>query len=283
MVRVGDTLYLAAGTDGVFRLNNFRQSWERIEGDPLDLSLSLATDNTTLYLGTDSAIYRLNPDGEHFTRITPDNDWLNRNITVLAIEDSTIWAIRDSQLILSKDGGFLWHQIHPNGDIGIHSLAIKGNTTFVLTETHEVFYSTDGGKKWTRITKGIPNARLPAPTVVPLLFDKNTLYIGTITGVYRLVEGTDTWMSAGLDGLYTTSIVASQNTLYAGTWPNGVFRSTDGGKTWQNIGLKGVSVTTLAFFDNRLYVGSSIQGVFYTEDGRANWHPLNKGLTHIIE
>ena len=281
MARVGDTLYLGTYKDGLFRLNNRRQSWERIPGFSFS-PISLATDNTTLYVGQGAAIYRLGPDDENVTRITPlAKEWITEG---LAVEGDTIYAIRQTLLLRSKDRGNSWHQIQPpNGaDVGIHSLAVKGNTIAVFTANQEVFYSTDDGEKWTVISQGLPDTKLPTWTRAPLHFYKNTLYIGTIEGLYRLIEGTNTFISAGLDGRYVTSIVTSQNALYVGTWHTGVFRSTDGGER-QKIGPRGVSVTTLALFDNRLYVGSFIQGVFYTYDEGNSWHPLNKGLNVLRE
>lgn len=80
------------------------------------------------------------------------------------------------------------------------------------------------------------------------------------------------------------SLAASETALYACVWQEGVFRSADGGKSWRNIGLRGVNAQTLAMFDNRLYVGTwGRNGVFYTDDEGKTWHPLNQGLTHIIE
>ena len=285
MARGGDTLYLATKREGLFRLNNRLQSWEYalveifVYSDP-----SLATDNTTLYACDQKAIYRLEPDGENVTRITPLwNEWIP--VIVWAVEGDTIYATRQTQLLRSTDRGNSWHLIQPpNGaDVGIHSLAVKGNKIAVFTEHQKVVYSTDDGEKWTVITKGLPDTKLPTWTRAPLHFYKNTLYIGTIEGLYRIIEGTNTFISAGLDDRYVTSIVTSQNALYVCTWHTGVFRSTDGGESWQKIGPRGVSVTALALFDNRIYVGSFIRGVFYTDDGGANWHPLNKGLTQFLE
>lgn len=282
MARVEDTLYLATEKDGVFRLNNRSQSWERPLEGFYTVKPALATDNTTLYVSDGGAIYRVEPDGKTVTRITPQGiEWVPA--IVWAVEGDTIYATRQTRLIRSKDGGNEWHEIQPNGDdVSIHSLAVKGTKIFLLTEHREIVYSTDDGENWSVVTKGFPDTKLPIPTRAPLHFYRNSLYIGTIEGLYRLIEGTSTIRFAGLDGRYTTSIVTSQNALYIGTWPTGVFRSTNGGETWQNIGLKGIGVTTLAMVGNRLYVGSFNTGVFYTEDEGNTWHPLNKGLTRII-
>ena len=275
---VGGTLYLAADEDGVFKLNNKSQSWEWID---LLYAQSLAGKDATLYVGEWAGIYRLEADGSSFTRITKEYDeWVNRPVRALAVEGDTIYAIRNRTLVRSTNRGLRWHEIRtrPWHDFQrLMSLAVQGDTIYILTERQGVFRSVDRGDSWTPI-KGLPDQPSGLLFNLPLLLDKNTLYIGTFTGIYRLPTGASTVTPAGLDNQYIISLDASRNALYTATAENGIFRSDDGGETWHSIGLKGTTGRTLAVFENRLYVGTNHEGIFYTADEGHTWHPLNKEL-----
>ena len=288
---VRSTLYLAAAWDGLFRFNTRSLSWEPILS-PSDIAYSLAVDDTTLYVGTHSGIYRQKIDGGDFARITHYDQGVNQSVEALAVNGNTITTIRRGRLLRSTDGGNVWHQIDTSEDNYqtiihpiIRSLAVNGDTIYIFTTSLDfynlrVLGSVDGGLKWTAIN-GLPNKGIPDLNP-PLIISQNTLYIGTSRGIYRLIVGTTKAIPTGLYDRNVTSLVASPTTLYAGTWKGGVFRSDDGGNLWKNIGLEGVYISTLAFFENRLYVGTWFDGLFYTDDEGETWHPLNKGLNHLI-
>ena len=67
------------------------------------------------------------------------------------------------------------------------SIAVKGDQILVYMITG-VYRSLDGGKQWYAIN-GLPEepSDLRHPSI---LFDKNSVYIGTRTGLYRVTEGT---------------------------------------------------------------------------------------------
>lgn len=283
---VRGTLFLAGAEDSVFRLNNKTQSWERIPIGWVEAH-SLAVDDTTLYVGTDSGgrgtnIYRLENDGKTFTKITPQG--VSSNGLVLAADGNTIYASWDNgQIFRSKDRGENWHPL-TNWEGALQrgawfreytsSITVQGNAIYVATPATAVFGSVDGGLKWNALTKGIPTS-----LVLDLQLYQNTLYAATTQGIYRLALGTTSFQPTGLSGISVNSLVASSTTLYAGSWLNGVFRSHDGGTHWEYIGLGGIKVSTLAVFENRLYVGTySSDGLFYTDDRGKTWHPLNNGL-----
>ncbi len=289
---VRGTLYVAAYSDTVLRFNNKKRSWERTLID-WEEAHSLAVDDTTLYVGTDSVsrgtnIYRLENDGETFTKITPQGE-LSRGVA-MAVDGNTLYAsFDDGHIFRSLDSGDTWHQLtsweggRERGAWTLEyksSIAVKENAIYVATPYTGVFGSVNGGLKWNALTI-MEDAPL---LVLDLLLSQNTLYAATTKGVYRLTVGTTSFQPAGLNDISVNSLVASPTALYAGSWENGVYRSRDGGKNWQHIGQNGIKVSTLALFENRLYVGAfSSQGLFYTDDDGASWHPLNKGLIQLLE
>ena len=97
--------------------------------------------------------------------------------------------------------------------------------------------STDGGDTFTPRRQG-----LAAAEVTAILFDPSTpllVYAGTLQGIFRSIDGGNTWSPSGLDDLWIEQIVADParpGTLFAGTWyGGGLYRSTDGGDTWTNL------------------------------------------------
>lgn len=96
--------------------------------------------------------------------------------------------------------------------------------------------SSDGGATFQPRRTGLASAWTTA-----LAFDPHVpslIYAGSLQGVFRSMDGGNTWAPAGLDTYWIRSIVpdpANPGTLYAGTYfGGGIFRSTDGGDTWSS-------------------------------------------------
>ena len=280
MVVFQGTLYLAGGEDGFFRLNTQKLSWELLPR--FVIAESLALNGGRLYIGSWGEINLLtqwNPPTLIKLSITQPQDKFPEPVEAVAIVNNMIYAIEGNQFFRSEDGGFHWHQINITGFVdekNITSMEVNRNTIYVFANPQGVFRSLDGGNSWIAINQGLPDRLLTNP---PLIFNQNTVYIGTPEGVYRLPKDTTTWMPTGLPHLSVHALVVTDNRLYAAVSEVGVFRSDDGGKNWRHIGLEGIRVATLTVVGNRLFVGVwDRKGVFYTDDDGASWHPLNKGL-----
>lgn len=278
LASAGGTLYLGNRRGGVLQFNHKTESWEYMEF-PEYFAFSLAVDDTTLYVGGVAGIYRLEPDGETFTEIgTPGLP--TQIVRALAVEGDTIYAIFDKKLGHSTNDGLSWDEVDTrpwHDSQRIMDVVVEGNIHCVFTERQGVFLSLDGGERWTAI-KGVPDLESNLFFYPTLLLDKNTVYIGTTTGVYRFPHGTTTAIPAGLHDWFIISLEMFRTALYAGSFKNGLFRSYDGGKSWQNLGFVGERISAIAHSDNRLYVGIWNKGVFYSKDKGNTWFPLNKGL-----
>lgn len=113
---VRGTLYVAAYSDSFLRFNNDTRSWERIFDDLWKQAHSLAVDDTTLYVGTETDIYRLENDGETFTKITPQGV-LSKGIA-MAVDGNTLTASwDDGQIFRTEDRG-TW------GAVGHHNATL---------------------------------------------------------------------------------------------------------------------------------------------------------------
>ena len=127
-----------------------------------------------------------------------------------------------------------------------------------------------------------------------------TLYAGTAHGLYKSLDGGETWTlsSAGLPNERVQTIAidpTNSQTLYLGTiTPNGVqsvgvFKSVDGAATWNpvNVGLidpltlaEPVDIEALAIDPSNpstILAGSRFSEIYKSEDGAATWTPVTLG------
>src|SRR6185369_14012021 len=110
------------------------------------------------------------------------------------------------------------------------------------------------------------------------------------SGVFKSINGGDTWVQKGLDGLTIRALVrdpAGVGTLYAGVENSagaasgGVFSSVNGGDTWVALddGLTNKTVQALALDGSTLYAGTAGGGVFKWNG--VIWTQVNTGLTAL--
>ncbi|CAN5364943.1 hypothetical protein BH11BAC1_BH11BAC1_15080 [soil metagenome] len=181
----------------VHRTNNGGMSWETISPD----------------LTRNDASKQLQSGGP----ITPDNTGAEIYCTVYAFAESpakqgVLWAGSDDGLIhLSTDDGKSWSDVTPKDlppwstvsiiepshfDAGTCFFAAH---RFRLDDTRPYIYrTTDYGKTWTMITKGLP-ANVYTRCVREDPNRKELLYAGTETGAYISFNNGDAWQSMQLN------------------------------------------------------------------------------------
>ncbi|HKN33656.1 MAG TPA: hypothetical protein VJX16_10490 [Terriglobales bacterium] len=156
-------------------------------------------------------------------------------------------------------GGLKWRLIGPfRGGRVVAVAGVPGDsTTFYFGAVNGgVWKTSDAGVAWTPIFDSQPVASIGALAVAPS--DPKTIYVGTGesdirsslsfgTGVYKSVDGGQTWLHIGLEDTRHISriVVDPQNaaTVYVGALghvygPNdqrGVYKSTDGGSHWTRV------------------------------------------------
>lgn len=249
------------------------------------------------FLGTaDGQIFVSDDAGEHWKRIVPG---LNRRSVVV---DNLIFDPRDPDtlyagtwelksdrgwLFRTQDGGRTWEEI----SLGHYARAIRAvavapsNPEVIAAGISEgVIVTLDGGKNWTRITRGYRSLYY----IESLAFDprdENTLYAGTRRLAWKTSDLGKKWepIHKGMifDSHVMSLLVAPRNPdlLYASAC-TGVYRSENRGLEWTKLenGLPKVARRTrMLRLDpsdpNTIYAGTT-EGLFVSHNGGISWRQL---------
>jgi len=180
----------------------------------------------------------------------------------LTVDDGRgVFIDAGNKLMKSTDGGTSWRTLDfgrvrhdaagktPVGRIPIVAVANRSSAVVfaVLAETQEILKSLDGGDTWKEVTPA-PNLQTKGPSkfshqqgIRAVLIDPTrdeTIYVVSLSGVYRSSNGGDSWTRLAVDPKFqaidiTVSPVNNREIALAGN--QGVLRSKDGGETWSPI------------------------------------------------
>jgi len=143
----------------------------------------------------------------------------------------------DGRVHMTRDGGKRWQEIveglpHQKWVSRIVASAFDMNTVYMTQNgkhdddfTPYVWKSTNYGKTWVDISKGIPLG--PVNVIREDSKEKKTLYVGTDCGVYVTTDGGDTWnvLGGNLPMTYVHDLVIHprDNMIAIGTHGRGVW------------------------------------------------------------
>ncbi|CAN5651373.1 hypothetical protein BH10BAC5_BH10BAC5_03720 [soil metagenome] len=103
----------------------------------------------------------------------------------------------------------------------------------------------------------------------------NNVFAGTAgMGVYKSTNNGQTWIQT-INNLYVTALLASDNIIFAGGYPNtgangNLYFSTNEGNTWNVSTLSNTEVYSLAKLNNTIFAGTQT-GLFISNDDGQNW------------
>jgi len=169
---------------------------------------------------------------------------------------------------------------------------------FAGTLADGVYKSPDGGRRWLPHNTGIQKGTISA-NVNQVIFDprtSQTLFAATTVGVFRSVDGGQTW-SERMRGMTEINFVVTlaadplhPNVIYAGT-SGGVYRSIDATENWVKInnGLVpedakmasmalGVNVLVIDSHESDTVYAGTTKGLFRTRDRGNSWNFISKVL-----
>ncbi len=154
------------------------------------------------------------------------------------------------------------------------------------------FRSEDGGESWLYLVAGLDDMfdRCVEEIAVDQLND-NIVYIGTLNGVYKSIDGGFTWSETGLtsEGIHVVSLMVhplDSEVIFAGTYGNGVFKSTNGGVTWVEVDVSfsdGHIMDIVCDSDNpdSIYIADTEYGVFKSINLGETWFSINSGMPNV--
>jgi len=161
-----------------------------------------------------------------------------------------------------------------------------------------VIKSTDGGKTWKEVNRGLLNLYVGSLFMHPQNPDILLAAAGNVTfpehsGVYLSMDGGETWKQT-LDAYVVNSVEFSPSDpriAYAGNFDS-IYRSEDGGNTWRQLtptndqwGPTGIQAGQPIDFQvdprnpDRLFANAYGGGSFLSLDGGITWSDASRGYT----
>jgi photosystem II stability/assembly factor-like uncharacterized protein len=248
------------------------------------------------------AAWRLDQDGGDIYRTTDaGKTWValpgmhGKSVRAFAVGDADHKELVAGALdgvYRSLDQGDTWQRISPpnHAEIkNVESTAIDpSNPDVIYAGTwHLPWKTTDGGKTWHNIKKGI----IEDSDVFSIIVDPKapeTVYASACSGIYRSDNGGELFRKAqGMPYSARRTRVLKQDpkdrdVVYAGT-TEGLWKTADGGKTWKRLTGAGIIVNDLVIDPRnpqRLLVATDRSGVLASDDGGQSFTASNRGFVY---
>lgn len=243
------SLYSNGG--GVFRSDDAGHTWNII-GLAHETVRALAqspTDPKLLLAGSLSGVYRSKDEGASWEKITPDNHTDLKNFDSVAFD-------------------------------------VKDNNTLYAGTYHLPWKTTDGGKNWFPVVKGM----IDDSDVMSIIVDPanpENVHATACSGIYHSTNGAQQWVKyQGIPNTFRrTQLIrmdpSNANTLYAGT-TSGLWKTVNE-KDFKRV-TPGDWIINALIIDpkntQRVIIGTERQGVQISNDGGATFTSANNGFQH---
>ena len=168
---------------------------------------TFAASDGTLYIDTQTGIYRLTADAPAWTRINTDIPTPGGYMSMTE-HDDTLYIVAADEIFASRDNGETWDTFCPRPEgllpVGLivtdtsRSTRLRAGITMYLAFRDEgIFRSTDAGTQWDSFNEGLSGRRIRAVAAIG-----NAVFAGTNEGLYRL--DTDRWEQVPVETFKTT-------------------------------------------------------------------------------
>lgn len=307
----GEATLYAATDRGVFRLPAGTNIWEEASDgllpsfpyvheiviDPFQPERIYATVSLALFSGS-WALYRSDDGGDTWAESRASQIY-DPPVAVLKTTPATVIASSFQGVFRSQDQGTTW-QLHTEGlpdhpifrDFVTHPsnpMIVYASVRDLLGHGRIPYKSLDGGQTWSQAANGLPESVVRQRDAGMFATDPgqpDTLFFGTIDGVYRSNDGALSWFPVHgepADGtIRSLAVGASGGTVFAGSASEaGVLRSEDGGANWEarSEGFLGTSVFAISpdpAIPGRVLANSEM-GILVSDDLGTHWRAAING------
>jgi photosystem II stability/assembly factor-like uncharacterized protein len=233
-------------------------------------------------------------DGGHSWRESPElkNEALH-SLTQAEANPDVLIAGTFNGIFRSDNAGDTWIQLPTTSTAGlvhVESLAIDPRTTNIIYAGtwYLPYKSTDGGKTWRTIKKGIiDDSDIFAIDIDPR--DPNHIIASACSGIYETRSAGDSWKKVqGIPSQSRRTRAILQHPsipglVFAGT-TEGFWRSERGGDSdsWMVTTSRQLEINSIAVHPSRpqtIYIGTNNYGVMVSYDGGKNFAPTNAGYS----
>jgi hypothetical protein len=182
-------------------------------------------------------------------------------------------ATKDNGIYIYNFKNNIWEHVPTDKHIieaNIGSLAIIDSAIFAGTQFNGVFYTTDNGRNWKNLNKGLTNL-----TIRRFCEFNKVLYACTNDGFYSLNKFSDEWkLEFGQNSLQTNGATFYRGSFYLAT-NKGIFsQQTD--KSWINSSPQ-FSMHNISSDQNQLFAMTYNELLLSSTDNKT-WQPQQSGL-----
>ncbi|HEX5429665.1 MAG TPA: sialidase family protein [Patescibacteria group bacterium] len=249
------TIYLASSA-GVYKSSDAGSTWKLMLTNIAVADVAADATSGTLYVAglsdNHGKIVKTADDGSSWSDVytEPTSGNTVRSLAVDPSNHAQVFAgLSAGEIIVSQDFGLTWQVVTDLHDV-IYRLRFGPNgNLYVLTVSHGLYESRDGGKTFTDLSSTLTNGFInpdanfsSVSKFLDLAFDQKqpgVLYLATDAGLIRSVDDGMNWafmqMPVRNAELRTSAVAvdpANSNNLYA-VVGNTLFKSTNGGAAWE--------------------------------------------------
>lgn len=294
MAEANGILYIVS-TDEIFASSDDGVTWHALGPRPNGQAIGLVVIDEMLYFAIKNGIFQSTDVGKQWS---PLNDGLNdRTITAITAIGNTVFAGTDKGLYRLDTGTWERLSIDPSNEI--ISLAVIEDDLYIGTKSDisskesktylvdvvalitgysylwNVYFSTDLGDSWTKITPTETYSKIVFATIKVLGANNTLLVLGNDFGLRSKDRGLTWQIFKETEDSYTLSyhpvVAINENTFYK-VKRSGLYRTVDGGESW-HLSMKGMPGTTrrnLVRYNNQLY-SHNYQNILKSTDGGESW------------
>jgi hypothetical protein len=201
-------------------------------------------------------------------------------------------------IIKTTDGGATFSSmmsVYHNDDIGVDFTDPQRKV--IIASGHEtrqkLYKSTDGGTNFTEISANFPSdAGVASPLIVinatTYIAGAYSSYLGGNAGIYRTVNGGQSWTSINSAGPSGPALLTSWGTYF---WANGaagsILKSTDNGASWTTVSVAGATGISPVEIPGHGIATIGTGGIVISRDDGATWTrvaaalPVSSGVSGL--